>query len=303
MSAAILIGLFHLWHVNLHESFFYGEDGLLSLIWTKNTVESGWYLDSDRLATPGTMDNRAFPISESLHFAVMKGIALFDRDASFVLNVYMLLTFPLSALTSLFVFRHFGCSRSTALLGSQLFAFLPYQLMRVWLAGHLFLGAAYLLPLASLVLIWVYLDDGVFFHRTPEGRTTLRLLSGRSLGALVISLLMASAGIYYAFFYCFFLIVSALAGRRGTPPPGFALQRNDSSGRDGPRRLGQPDADSPSIGGAAQASRIAPPQTGGSGILRPAHHPARPSDPIQSLRFSEQDQRALLRIGSVDQRK
>jgi phosphoglycerol transferase len=210
LSVAILIGLFRLWRMNLHESFFYREDGLLSLTWTKNTVENGWYLDSDRLGTPGTMDNRAFPISESLHFAVMKAIALFDRDPAFVLNFYVLLTFPLSALTSLFVFRHFGCSRSTSLIGSQLFAFLPYPLMRIWLAGHIFLGACYLLPLASMVLLWVYLDAGLFFQQTSEGRAAPRLLYRRSLGALVVCLLMASAGIYYAFFYCFFLILSAL---------------------------------------------------------------------------------------------
>src|SRR5262249_10411465 len=127
LSVVILIGLFRLWRMNLHESFFYREDGLLALVWTKNTIETGWYLDKDRLGSPGTMDNRAFPISDSLHFVVMKGIAFFDRDASFVLNVYMLLTYVLSALSALFVFRHFGCSRSTALVGSQLFAFLPYS--------------------------------------------------------------------------------------------------------------------------------------------------------------------------------
>src|SRR5260370_23476938 len=103
ISIGILVGVFRLWRTDLRHGFFDEFDGLLMLVWTKSTIETGWYLDNDRMGLPGAMDNRAFPVAESLHFAVMKGISLFDSDPVLVLNLYALLTFPLSALTSLFV--------------------------------------------------------------------------------------------------------------------------------------------------------------------------------------------------------
>src|SRR5207248_10831939 len=114
-------------------------------------------------------------------------------------------------LTALAAFRQFGVAYLPALAGSLLYAYLPYHLFRN--EGHLFLAAYYLVPLAVMVALWVYLDEsqkGVgsrkiqgrglgFFDSRPLFETR-----GRLCAAVIICLLVSSAGVYYAVFTGFF---------------------------------------------------------------------------------------------------
>jgi phosphoglycerol transferase len=120
-----------------------------------------------------------------------------------------LLTFPLAALTSLFVLRHFKVSFLPALAASLLYAFIPGHFFRL---GHLFLAAYYLLPLMVMVTLWVYLSEPPLISRTDSGRAGLCLWNRKTIASIVICLLVSSAGVYYAFFASFFLLVAGLAG-------------------------------------------------------------------------------------------
>src|SRR5262249_25476647 len=176
-----------------------------------STIENGWYLDNPSLGMPGELHYHDFPLADSLHFLIVKLLALCSRDHALVGNLYFLLTFPLAALSALFVFRRFQLAYGPALVGSLLFAFLPYHFIKG--TGPLFLAGYFLVPLVVLVALELCLSSGA-----PRQQP---LCSWQTLGAVVICMLTSSAGIYYAFFACFLLLVAGAAaaiGRRQSAP-------------------------------------------------------------------------------------
>jgi phosphoglycerol transferase len=202
--------LLQLRKTDLRRPLNYSKDALLNAAWVKGLLDNGWYLHNQFTGLPDTWHMEDFPMSESLHLLIMKGIGLFTRDYAKILNLYYLLTFPLITLTSLFVFRHFKLSYPAAMLASILFALHPYHFVRN--QAHLFLGAYYLIPLVVMVACWIYTTEPLLFARRSEAGT---LRSGGfslpSVASLAICLLVASAGIYYAFFACFFFLVAGIS--------------------------------------------------------------------------------------------
>src|SRR5262249_35020786 len=124
-------------------------------------------------------------------------------------------------------------SYGPALAGSLLFAFLPYHFGRG--EAHLFLSAYYLVPLMVLVVLWLYRGEGPLFRWPSQeqpraewfnGRTGFRVVvrllvasaaqrgavwfSGVMVFGVVVCRLVAPAGIYSAFFGCFFLTAAGL---------------------------------------------------------------------------------------------
>src|SRR4051794_4759609 len=199
LSGLVLAWVLRLWHADLTIPFEYHGDALLNLAWVKGLIENGWYLHNDAVGAPAGLDMRDFPLADNLHFLILKLIAAFTSNPALVINLFFLLTFPLSAVTALFVFRRLEVGYVPAFVGSLLFAFLPYHFLRG--QGHLFLAAYYLVPLAVLVMLWLYLDRGLFFAwdeaaQAPRWQPTNR----RTLGAVLVCLLTGGAGVYYAFF-------------------------------------------------------------------------------------------------------
>ena len=179
------------------------------MVWIKGIVENGWYLHNPAVGAPDGLDMRDFPLAESTHFAIFKMLAWFTRDVALIHNLYYLLGFPLAALSSLLVLRHFRVSYFPALAVSVLFAFLPYHFLRL---THLFLAAYYLIPLLVMIILWVYLGRLPFFRCDEGQKSTWQLFSGKTLAAILICVLIGSGGIYYAFFGCFLLLVAGAAG-------------------------------------------------------------------------------------------
>jgi phosphoglycerol transferase len=209
LTVLVLVGVMRLWRTSLDRPIGYTDDSLQSLVFAKTVAETGWYLDNPRLGAPGRMDLRLFPMSEGLHFLMLRGLAAVTGDPFVAYNLFIYLGFPLSSTAALVVFRRFGYSAAVGALASQLFAFLPYHLLRVFLMGHVFLGSYWLVPLAVWVVLRVYSGDATAGRR----RQLLRLAA-----ACAFSFVFAGGGVYYAFFYCFFLCLAgfraAVADRR-----------------------------------------------------------------------------------------
>ena len=153
-----------------------------------------------------------FPLADNLHFFAIKLLSYVCGNWAAVLNLYFLLTFPLTTLSALIVFRRFGCGHLSSLLGSLLFAFLPYHFMRGEI--HLFLASYYLVPLMIMLILEVFLDAVIFSRpltlpSPPDGGGEGRVRG--SVARVVICILVASAGVYYTFFGCFLLLVAGLA--------------------------------------------------------------------------------------------
>ncbi len=147
-----------------------------------------------------------FPMSENLHLFFIKVLGLFLYPSGLLFNVYVLLMYPLTACTALYALRRLGLSTGVALVGSLLFAFLPFHLFRAH--RHIFLASYYLVPLQMLMVILLARGSSTVEGGNATGRGKI---SGKAfLGMLFVSLLVSSGGVYYAFFGCFFLLLAGL---------------------------------------------------------------------------------------------
>src|SRR5262245_6792126 len=143
LSVAILALFLKPWSKSLQVPVSYDwGDGKLTFALIQCMVENGWYLHNDRLGAPFGVDMHDFPMSDSLHFGVIKLLSLAFPDWGLLYNLYFGLTFPLTAFCSLFVMRRFGISYLPALVASLLFTFLPYHFFCGY-CGHIFLASYY----------------------------------------------------------------------------------------------------------------------------------------------------------------
>jgi phosphoglycerol transferase len=183
----------------------YNGDALLHATFIKGVIENGWYWQNNLIGAPGGLKMYDFPAVDNLPMVIIRVICFFTSDASKVLNLFYLLTFPLITLSSLYVFRQFGISYSISLFSSLLYAFMPYHLMRG--ESHLFLSAYYLVPLIIMALLWIL--TGKFFARA-DNQTGSRFnpRSSRFILCVVICVLVGSSGVYYSFFSCFLIMVA-----------------------------------------------------------------------------------------------
>jgi hypothetical protein len=209
-----------LWRADLREPFVYGGDNLLSQMFIQNVLETGWVYDGARIGAPDGQDMRDFPLPDVLHLGIIKLMGYVSHDSALLLNLYYLLCFPLTALSAYFVLRRFRLGRTAALTVAVLYTCLPYHQARM--TGHLFLAAYYLLPLMIWLLVRVYLGRYPLIRAdSADGKPRWRFLSADAAGAALICVLTGLAGVYYAFFSCFFLLAvgvkAAFRERRWTP--------------------------------------------------------------------------------------
>lgn len=185
-------------------------DALLILPMVKATVERGSHWRCERLGAPGMQEMHDFPVVDHFHFLWLWVLGRFTPDAVLVFNLYHLLTYPLTALTAMAVLRHFGLSLPAATVGGVLYAFAPYHMARG--ENHYFLAAYYVVPLTLMVILWVCDGRLPFFPPAPDGGRRFRLLDRTTLAAVVVAVVTASAGAYYAFFACGLLVGAGVYG-------------------------------------------------------------------------------------------
>lgn len=205
LSLAVCALGIRLWCLDLNVPLSYSDDGLWTSAVIKGMIENGWYLTNPNLGAPGVQCLADYPNSDTLHLCIFKLIAILIPSYGAVLNIYYILTYPLTTITSLFVLRHFRFSFLTAIAGSLLYTFLPYHFYRG--EHHIFLAAYYLVPLVIMVCLWIFLDTATPFFSSHDDNPRFRL-NRYGFGGLLICFLVASSGVYYAFFACVFLLTS-----------------------------------------------------------------------------------------------
>jgi hypothetical protein len=210
LCISILVCVARLWNADFSVPLNFEGDALFYHALIKGIIENGWVLHNGSIGMPAGFELHDVPIPDNLNFALIKLISFFAPSSAVTLNIFAFLTFPLVVITALFVLRQFNLSRASSIVASLLYTFLPYHFLR--LGGHTLLSAYYAVPLATLLMFWAFSADPIFFrYDEARKRNRLSLLNSKSLTSLVICLLVASTGIYYAFFACFFLFVIALS--------------------------------------------------------------------------------------------
>jgi phosphoglycerol transferase len=208
LSLLILIWVMRLWKADLAVPFRYGGDAVAVNALIKGLVDNGWYLHNRFLSLPTGLDFHDFPMAETTHFLLIKLISLWTSDSTVIINIYYLLTFPLTVVTSLFVFRQFKIPYPAATVGRLLFAFLPYHFLRGEM--HLFLASYYLIPLMVMVVLWICRGELLPDHGDGQSKAVTEWTSSKVIMSIAICILVASGGVYYAYFAGFFLCVAGL---------------------------------------------------------------------------------------------
>lgn len=221
----IVVGwVMRLWDADLSIPFDYLSccgDAFFHGLLVKGVIDNGWHLENPWVGMPTGLHLYDFPRTEYLHLLLIKLLSLFSHNYAIVLNLYFLLTFPLTTLVSLYVFRQFGLSYPPALVASLLFTFLPYHFLRG--ENHLFMASYYLIPLMVMVIVQFTLGHS-WRPGDPHSQhpSTWRRPTGAPLLiTVVVCVIVAFSGLYEAFFACFFLlmagIAAALASKRVAP--------------------------------------------------------------------------------------
>jgi hypothetical protein len=204
---------------DIRAPFYYDLDALLILPLVKATAERGpgGHWRNEHMGVGVTAPDRTqfqelydFPVIDLLHFTLIWMLGLVIPNVVVLFNTYFLLTFPLTTLTAMIVFRYLGLSLPAAAVGGLLYSFLPFHYQR-W-ENHYFLAAYWLVPLSFLPIFAICRGDLPFFDRAAEGSYGRRLKSWRSFGYGVLGVAIASGGAYYAFFTCALLSFAGVYG-------------------------------------------------------------------------------------------
>jgi phosphoglycerol transferase len=203
LSSCILLLIFvmKLWSADLCVPFAYSGDGQLNGMCIKGIIDNGWFLSNKYIGMPTGLYMQDFPFPNNLDCGLIKLISYFTKSYGLTLNIFYLLTFPLTTFTSMLVFRQFKASYSSSIFGSLIYAFTSYHFSRG--ENHLFLSTYYLIPLVVMVILWTYEDNTIIFGK--DGK--FNVFNSKFLISAFICILMGLSFVYYAFFSCYFLMV------------------------------------------------------------------------------------------------
>ncbi|MEP7340707.1 MAG: hypothetical protein ABI977_23455 [Acidobacteriota bacterium] len=209
LTLLFLVGTLKLWQADLHVPLTYYGEAKFNALLVKGVLDNGWHVHNPAMAAPDGLDLRDVPMSDNnLHFVLIKLIGLFTNNYGLTLNLFFLLTFPLVTISAMFALRQFGISFSTAIFASVLYSLLPYHFVRG--QHHLFLAAYFLVPLAGMVILWMA-TGRLSLVDAATGKLLLNWREPKLIWAVVICLLISAGGTYYAYFTCFFLLVTGCA--------------------------------------------------------------------------------------------
>lgn len=212
LSLVLLVWVLKLWQFDIRMPLNYVRDSVPMLALVKGIVDNGWIFHNNYVGMPTGLHSFPFDYPQllvnSLHLIIMKFLTFFSRDHCVIVNSYYFLTFPLVSCASLFVFRQIGLSYCTAIAGALLYTFVPYHLTRSTI--HLFLSGYYVVPLSTMVALWIYREETPIIKYNPENGLTANFAGSKTVASLLLSVVISISGEYYVSLGCFFIIVSGV---------------------------------------------------------------------------------------------
>jgi phosphoglycerol transferase len=201
-SVIIFILSFQLWRVDFSIPFFHNEaDALLYLFIIKSIVSHGWIFSNPDVGMPNLSSiyslNNHPQHSEFFNLVIVKFLNLFTDNIFLIENLFFLITFFLISTFCFIALRVYKISVFTSFLIAILYGFLPYHFERN--LCHLFLSNYAIIPLYSLVIIWIYEEKIKFIGLNKNHRFCLTLNKYFYLSSLIVFFSCLN-GFYYACF-------------------------------------------------------------------------------------------------------
>jgi phosphoglycerol transferase len=204
-ALAVFMAVFHLWRTDLSVPFSYSGDALGLGAGVKGLSENSWYTSNPALGAPFGQEGGDYPVPDLLHLGALKLLSLLGQNFAFTMNLYYCLSFPLTAIIALAVFRRYGISFLVSLVFSLLFAFLPYHIYRG--TTHLFLACYFTLPLIFVTALELAAGETIVQRAGSGAPRGLALWK-----TVAIALVTGASGLYYAFFATYLTFVAGMLG-------------------------------------------------------------------------------------------
>ncbi|MFH1899658.1 MAG: hypothetical protein ABIJ83_00080 [Patescibacteria group bacterium] len=192
--------IYRAWGFNFNLPYFYRGDALWNIASVKGFIEQKQFIENKNLGAPFGNNYYDYPSSETMFKIPIALLASFIKNPVIIINLYYLLTFVITSITSYFVLNYFKVSNNLAILASLVVSFLPYHLLKG--ISHINLSTYYLIPFVFLVLFWIF-DNQIFKSYRSKKNNKL-------LWSIIITILIANNGIYYAFFTTYFLVITGI---------------------------------------------------------------------------------------------
>lgn len=196
LASAGAVLFLKLWDADLRVPLsFYSGDGTLNLMLVKDAMKHTWFYENPDLGAPNKQLLYDYPVlsGDGLHVLLFRLGGLFTEDPALVLNLFFLLTFPLTAVTAYLVLRRLTVGREVAFVFALLYTLVPYHFMRG--ETHVFLAAYYAVPIGAYLALSVL-----------EGRGRI----GLGVGGLAAVVALASGSFYYSAFTVLLVAVAAV---------------------------------------------------------------------------------------------
>lgn len=166
----------------------------------KNIQDFGWWFKNPNVGAPFGADLYDYPFYfDSLFLFVFKIILCFCKSWGKAINIFYIGIFPLTSVTSYYTMRKLKINKLISFLGSLCFTFLPYRFFRG--AAHFYLSCYFFIPLMFLFLY-------NFQINTKEFKFKEFIKNKKNIYIVLFLFLISISGIYYTFFFCFFLFIS-----------------------------------------------------------------------------------------------
>ena len=186
---------------NISYPYMYSGDGLFYLTPIQKLIEGTWIFINNRVGFPFGGNFLDFPALDTGGLFILKVLGTLFGTPQAAMNLYFLIGFPVTFICSYFFLRIIGISRSFSVAAGLLFVFLPFHFQRV---GHLLYTWYFVVPIFFYFGFWFFSSKPLYLH----GRD----FRYRAILSAVVLFASAFFGIYYAFFGCLILFVSAVAG-------------------------------------------------------------------------------------------
>ncbi len=209
---AVLILRMWRWRPGVPSSYI--GDALQAMATIKNVSITGWYTSSEFLGAPYGQDLHDYPaVGDFLHLLIVRSLTMVTDSPALILNLFYLASF-FSVFTGAYIAsRLLGLSRTSTVAVSLLYTFLPYHMTPG--AAHLFLASYGAVPLWTALVVR-QMGDRPLVARPPPLHPRGWIAWYREpshLGAVVVVLLGATTGLYYAVFMMLAVTVAVVVGQ------------------------------------------------------------------------------------------
>lgn len=207
---AILLFLYRSADITL-PLIYAGGDEMGVFYLAKNIDQNGLSLVNPYIGGQSGGDLFDYPYSDSMSFLCVKVIGLLTDNPYLIINLFYFINYVATAVISVAVSRKLKVSRISSYIVGILYAFSPFMQMRY---VHIWLTPYYVLPIACLLSI------NIIKGRVPD-TTCSEARKQVFWRGMILSLLCAFTGMYYAYFACALFAASmvirfiSMNGKRG----------------------------------------------------------------------------------------